>query len=144
MRMSFLRAVIGVVPVTLLATWFFGFNLWSLGFGLGAFFATLLLTAWAVGTIVSGLILRNGMGAENLAWTLMFLIMPVTAVFYPVAVLPPFVQPIAWALPPTYVFEGLRAILIEHTFRADLMVEALAIKIGLFIVAFPVFLLLLV
>ena len=56
--------------------WFFGFNLWSLGLGLGAFFANLLLTGWAVGTIVSGLILRNGMGAENLAWTLMFLIMP--------------------------------------------------------------------
>ena len=140
MGMSFIRLVIGVVPVTLLAIWFFGFNLWSLGLGLGAFFANLLLTAWAVGTIVSGLILRNGMGAENLAWTLMFLIMPVSAVFYPVAVLPPFIQPIAWALPPTYVFEGLRAILIDHTFRADLMVEAIAINTGLIIVACAVFL----
>src|SRR5262245_42678171 len=139
MGMSFIRLVIGVVPVTLLAIWFFGFNLWSLGIGLGAFFANLLLTAWSVGTIVSGLILRNGMGAENLAWTLMFLIMPVTAVFYPVAVLPPFLQAIAWALPPTYVFEGLRAILIDHTFRADLMVEALTINIGLIIVACAVF-----
>src|SRR4029079_14070367 len=139
MGMSFIRLVIGVVAVTLLASWFFGFNLWSLGFGLGAFFANLLLTAWAVGTIVSGLILRNGMGAENLAWTLMFLIMPVTAVFYPVAVLPPFIQPIAWALPPTYVFEGLRPILIDHVFRADPMVEALTINIGLFIIACAVF-----
>ena len=95
MAMSLVRLIIGVVPVTLLAIWFFGFNLWSLGLGLGAFFANLLLSAWAVGTIVSGLILRNGMGAENLAWTLMFLIMPVTAVFYPVAVLPPFIQPLA-------------------------------------------------
>ena len=80
------------------------------------------------------------MGAENLAWTLMFLIMPAAAVFYPVAVLPPFIQPIAWALPPTYVFEGLRAILIDHSFRADLMVEALAINTGLIIVACAVFL----
>src|SRR5262249_27625120 len=101
-----------------------------LGIGLGAFFANLLLTAWSVGTIVSGLILRNGMGAENLAWTLMFLIMPVTAVFYPVAVLPPFIRPIAWARPPTYVFEVL---------RADLMIEALTINIGLMIVASAVF-----
>ena len=140
MAMSLVRLVIGVVPVTLLAIWFFGFNLWGLGLGLGAFFANLLLSAWAVGTIVSGLILRNGMGAENLAWTLMFLIMPVTAVFYPVAVLPPFIQPLAWSLPPTYVFEGLRALLINHTFRADLMVEAFTINVGLIIVACAVFL----
>jgi ABC-2 type transport system permease protein len=140
MAMSLVRLVIGVVPVTLLAIWFFGFNLWGLGLGLGAFFANLLISAWAVGTIVSGLILRNGMGAENLAWTVMFLIMPVTAVFYPVAVLPPFIQPLAWALPPTYVFEGLRAILINHSFRADLMVEALAINTGFIIVACVVFL----
>jgi ABC-2 type transport system permease protein len=139
MGMSFIRLVIGVVPVTLLAIWFFGFNLWSLGLGLGLFFANLLITAWAVGTIVSGLILRNGMGAENLAWTLMFLIMPLTAVFYPVAVLPAFIRPLAWALPPTYVFEGLRAILIDHAFRADLMVEALAINAGLIILACAVF-----
>jgi ABC-2 type transport system permease protein len=140
MAMSLVRLIIGVVPVTLLAIWFFGFNLWSLGLGLGAFFANLLLSAWSVGTIVSGLILRNGMGAENLAWTLMFLIMPVTAVFYPVAVLPPFIQPLAWSLPPTYVFEGLRALLINHTFRADLMVEAFSINVGLIIVACAVFL----
>jgi len=140
MAMSLVRLIIGVVPVTLLAIWFFGFNLWSLGLGLGAFFANLLLSAWAVGTIVSGLILRNGMGAENLAWTLMFLIMPVTAVFYPVAVLPPFIQPLAWSLPPTYVFEGLRGILIDHAFRADLMVEAFTINVGLIIVACAVFL----
>ena len=140
MAMSLVRLIIGVVPVTLLAIWFFGFNLWSLGLGLGAFFANLLLSAWAVGTIVSGLILRNGMGAENLAWTLMFLIMPVTAVFYPVAVLPPFIRPLAWSLPPTYVFEGLRGILIDHAFRADLMVEAFTINVGLIIVACAVFL----
>jgi ABC-2 type transport system permease protein len=129
MSMSLIRLTISLVPVTGLAILFFGFNLWSLGLGLGAFFANLLLTAWALGTVVNGLILRNGLGAEGLAWTLMFLIMPVSAVFYPVAVLPAFLHPVAWALPPTYVFEGMRAILIDHTFRADLMIQALAINV---------------
>lgn len=128
MAVSFVRLVVAIVPVTLLAIWFFGFNLWSLGFGLAAFFANLLLTGWAVGILVSGLILRNGLGAETLAWTLMFLVLPLCAVFYPVAVLPTFLQPVAWSLPPTYVFEGMRAILFDHTFRADLMLEALAIN----------------
>ena len=135
MVVSFCRLLIAIVPVTLLAIWFFGFNLWSLGFGLAAFFANLLLFGWSVGIVVSGLILRNGLGAEMLAWTLLFLIMPLAAIFYPVAVLPAFLQPFAWALPPTYVFEGMRAILFEHTFRADLMLEALAINAVLIAVA---------
>jgi ABC-2 type transport system permease protein len=140
MAMSLIRLILGMVPVTLLAILFFGFNLWSLGIGLAAFFANLLLTGWALGTVVSGLILRNGMGAEGLAWTLMFLIMPISAVFYPVAILPGFLQPVAWALPPTYVFEGMRALLIDHVFRTDLMIEALAINAGLMAVACVAFL----
>src|SRR5581483_8436463 len=70
MIMSLIRLAIGMVPVTLLAIAFFGFNLWSLGFALAAFFANLILTSWAVGIFVSGLVLRNGMGAESLAWTI--------------------------------------------------------------------------
>jgi ABC-2 type transport system permease protein len=70
----------------------------------------------------------------------MFLIMPISAVFYPVAILPGFLQPVAWALPPTYVFEGMRALLIDHVFRTDLMIEALAINAGLMAVACVAFL----
>ena len=129
MTMSIVRLVISVVPVTLLAFLFFGFNLWGLGFALAAFFANLLITGWAVGTVVSGLILRNGMGAEGLAWTVMFLILPVCAVFYPVSTLPEFIQPLSWALPPTYVFEGMRALMFDGVFRSDLMLQALGINI---------------
>jgi ABC-2 type transport system permease protein len=137
--MSIVRLVIGLVPVSILAIWFFGFNLWGLGLGLTAFFANLLFTGWAVGVIVSGLILRNGLGAEGLAWTLMFLVLPLCAVFYPVAVLPPALQAVSWMLPPTYVFEGMRAIMFEHTFRADLMLQALAINAVFLAVACAVF-----
>jgi ABC-2 type transport system permease protein len=62
----------------------------------------------------------------------MFLFMPLTCVYYPVATLPVWLQPVAWALPPTYVFEGMRALLIEHTFRPDLMLHALALNVVLF------------
>jgi ABC-2 type transport system permease protein len=129
MTMSVVRLVISTVPVTLLAILFFGFNLWGLGIALGAFFANLLITGWAVGTVVSGLILRNGMGAEGFAWTFMFFIMPLCAVFYPVSTLPEFIRPFAWALPPTYVFEGMRALMFDGTFRADLMLEAFGINL---------------
>jgi len=140
MVMSTIRLIIGVLPVTFLAIWFFGFNLWGLGLGLGAFFVNLLLTAWAVGALVSGLIIRNGLGAEGLAWTLMFLVLPLCAVFYPVDVLPVPLQWIAWTLPPTYVFEGFRALLIDQVFRADLMLWALVLNGVLFGISLFVFL----
>jgi ABC-2 type transport system permease protein len=54
--------------------------------------------------------------------------MPHTCVYYPVSVLPDWLQVIAWTLPPTYVFEGMRALVMEHVFRADLMVEAFALN----------------
>jgi ABC-2 type transport system permease protein len=140
MIMSLIRLSIGMVPVTLLAIGFFGFNLWSLGLALAAFFVNLILTSWSIGIFVSGLLLRNGMGAESLAWTIMFLFLPLTCVYYPVAVLPYWLQYVAWALPPTYVFEGMRALLIDHVFRADLMVEAFIFNTLLFAAASVAFL----
>jgi ABC-2 type transport system permease protein len=135
MIMSIVRLAIGMGPVTLMAIWFFGFNLWALGLALAAFFANLMLTGWAVGIFVSGLVLRNGLGAETFAWSIMFLFLPLTCVYYPVAVLPPWLQTIAWTLPPTYVFEGMRALLMEHTFRIDLMIQSLALNAALFAAA---------
>ncbi|MFN3656195.1 MAG: ABC transporter permease [Pseudolabrys sp.] len=140
MIMSIVRLSIGMIPVSLLAILFFGFNLWSFGLALAAFFANLILTSWSIGIFVAGLLLRNGLGAESLAWTIMFLFLPLTCVYYPVAVLPEFLQYAAWALPPTYVFEGMRALLIDRVFRADLMLEAFAFNIVLFAIASLAFL----
>jgi len=128
MTMSIVRLLIGMVPVSLLAIGFFGFNLYGMGLALAVFFLNLILTSWAVGIFVSGIVMRNGLGAENLAWTIMFLLMPLTCVYYPVAVLPHWLQTLAWLLPPTYVFEGMRALLIDHVFRADLMLQAFALN----------------
>jgi ABC-2 type transport system permease protein len=129
-----------MVPVSLLAIAFFGFNLWAMGFALVAFFLNLFLTSWAVAIFVAGLLLRNGLGAETMAWGIMFLLLPLTCVYYPVAVLPAWLQVFAWMLPPTYVFEGMRALLIDHVFRADLMIEAFAFNAVLFSVAVLAFL----
>jgi ABC-2 type transport system permease protein len=50
---------------------------------------------------------------------------------------------VAWSLPPTYVFEGMRALLIEQTLRIDLMLRALAINAVLLVASFGAFLALL-
>jgi ABC-2 type transport system permease protein len=140
MIMSLIRLAVGMVPVTLLAIAFFGFNIYGFGFALAAFFANLILTSWSFGIVVSGLVLRNGLGAESLAWTLMFVIMPLICVYYPVSVLPSWLQYVAWALPPTYVFEGMRALVLEHRFRADLMIQAFVLNAAYFACAVVIFL----
>jgi ABC-2 type transport system permease protein len=140
MIMSLIRLAIGIIPMVVLAIVFFKFNLFAFGLPLIAFFCNLIFTSWSLGIFVSGLVLRNGLGAESIVWTLMFGLMPLACVYYPVSVLPQWLQVIAWALPPTYVFEGMRALLFDHTFRADLMLTALAINIVLFIVSFAIFL----
>jgi ABC-2 type transport system permease protein len=73
----------------------------------------------------------------------MFGVMPLACIYYPVTVLPHWLQYVAWALPPTYVFEGMRALLMDHVFRLDLMVDSLLINVVLFIASFAIFLALL-
>ncbi len=125
---SFLRTILGLIPASLVAVAFFGFSIYSLGLGLVGFFFNLAIFGWALGAVVAGLILRFGMGAESLAWGILVAFAPFCAVYYPVDILPAAVQPIALALPPSYVFEGMRAILIDHVFRADLMLRALVLN----------------
>jgi ABC-2 type transport system permease protein len=143
MAMSLIRLALGVIPMMLLAFYVFHFNFLGLGLPAVAFFYNLIFTSWAVGIFVSGLVLRNGLGAEGIVWTLMFGIMPLACIYYPVTVLPHWLQYAAWALPPTYVFEGMRALLIDRVFRADLMIQAFALNAALFAASFAAFLALL-
>jgi ABC-2 type transport system permease protein len=143
MVMSLIRLAIGAIPMTVLAYFFFGFNFYSIGLPLIAFFCNLIFTSWSIGIFVSGLVLRNGLGAESIVWTLMFVMLPLACIYYPVTVLPDFLQYVAWALPPTYVFEGMRALLIDGVFRTDLMVDSFVLNAVLFIASFLIFLALL-
>ena len=106
-----LRVVIGVLPAILLAWALYAFDLFSLGPILVLFFANLMLMGWWVALGVMSLILRHGAGAEALAWSVLFGLTPISAVFYPVSVLPVVIRPLALALPAAHVFEGMRAVL---------------------------------
>ncbi len=108
---SLLRIMVTVIVLIALAWFLYAFNLFALGFSLLPLFINLLFMGWALGMITTGLIMRWGQAAEALAWGVPFLIQPLAAVFYPVNVLPVWVQPVALAIPATHVFEGMRAVL---------------------------------
>ena len=121
---ALLRTLLGLVPVSLMAWAFFGFSIYSLGLPLVAFFAILQMFSWSIGLAMSGMIMRVGQSAESFAWAAVFILMPVSGVYYPVTVLPHWLQVISWALPPAYVFEGMRAILAERVVHWDLLAIA--------------------
>jgi len=100
----------------------------DLGLALVAFFAVLVLTSWSLGLLSAGVILRYGLGAEEFAWSLAFILLPLSCVYYPVSVLPDWLKPIALALPPTHVFEGMRSILLHHVFNASELWWALGLN----------------
>lgn len=117
--MSLLRTVAAVVPAMALAFFLYGFGVWTVGPALVGFVAALMAMGWAVALAVTALILRHGAGAEALAWGVMFGIAPFAAVFYPVAVLPPWLQPVALSIPAAHVFEGMRTALIDGRIAWD-------------------------
>jgi ABC-2 type transport system permease protein len=129
MLMSLVRTLISVTPAAFLALPFFDVWVFDLGFSLIPFFFNLMVFGWAVGLAVSGLLLRFGLGAESFVWLGIFLIAPVTGIYYPVSVLPDWIEPVAWALPSTYVFEGMRAVLFEKLFRWDLFFGAVGLNL---------------
>jgi ABC-2 type transport system permease protein len=137
--MSLIRTVVGMVPVTILTLVFFGFSIYSLGWPLLAFFFALQMFGWGVGLAISGMVLRKGLGAESFAWAAVFILLPVSGVYYPISVLPGWLQVIAWALPPAYVFEGMRAVLAGQHLRLELLVFALALSTAYLAVGFGVF-----
>jgi ABC-2 type transport system permease protein len=108
-----LRVGITAIVLFVVAAVAYSFNLLQFKFGLIAYYANLMIFGWALGIFSIALILRWGHGAESLAWALPFMIQPFACVFYPMSVLPGWMQSIASLFPPSHVFEGMRGA-IEH------------------------------
>lgn len=106
-----LRVGVTLLVLALLAWAVYAFSMAAFSLWLLPFFGNLLLFGWSLGIVSVALILRFGQAAESLAWAVPFLVQPISAVFYPVSVLPPWLQPVALAFPSTHVFEGMRAVL---------------------------------
>ncbi len=124
-----LRVGVTLVVLGVLAALVYGFRLDALGWALLPFLGNLVLFGWFLGMISTALILRWGQAAESLAWAVPFFIQPLAAVFYPVSVLPSWLQGPAMCLPCTPVFEGMRAVLAGATLPWDLAGRALLLNL---------------
>jgi ABC-2 type transport system permease protein len=124
---SLSKVVAGWVIMLTIAWALFHFSAFQLGLPLAFFVLALMIFGTALGMIVLGIILRFGPGADILAWGLAVMMMPISAVFYPVSILPRWAQVIAHGLPTSYVFEGMRTVLAGHPAPWDKLALALAL-----------------
>ena len=129
LTMSLIRTVIGLLPAALLAIPLYAFNVFDMGLPLVSFFFNLMVTGWCVGLAVSALVLRLGLGAESLAWVVIFALAPLSGIYYPIDSLPPWLQPLSLALPPAHVFEGQRQSMFEGTFALDHFLAATGLNL---------------
>ncbi|MCZ6719642.1 MAG: ABC transporter permease [Gammaproteobacteria bacterium] len=130
---SLFRTLLGVGTAALLAIPLYHYSIFDLGLPLLAFFANLLVFGWAIGLLICGLLLRYGLGAESLAWASIFALGPISGIYYPISTLPDWLQPVAWAIPSSHVFEGMRAVLFDHRFDKELFFDAVLLN-GIYIV----------
>jgi len=77
------------------------------------FVLNLITAGWIIGILTTSIIMRFGQQAEVLAWGMVFLFQPISCVFYPLEVLPGWLQAIALVNPAAHVFEGMREILSQ-------------------------------
>ena len=105
---SLIKAIISVIVTATIGAIVFHFSLLTLGWPLIIYFIELFMFGGASGMIVLSLILRWGTDVQSLAWSLIFLVQPFGAVFYPVEILPIQIRWIAYVVPTTYIFETIR------------------------------------
>ena len=135
-----LRICVTVVVLSVISMVLYKFNILALNWTIVPFFGSLLVTGWSLGMISTALILRWGQAAESLAWAVPFFIQPFTAAFYPVGDMKPeWVQNIAWSLPSTYIFEGMRNVLKTGVFDWGLFGMSCALNVVFLGVAGSVF-----
>jgi ABC-2 type transport system permease protein len=136
---GFMRICVTLLVLCVLAAVSYQFNVFILQWSLIPFFINLLVFGWSLGMISTALILRWGQAVESLAWAIPFFIQPLVCVVYSVNVLPGWMQYIAWSLPATHVFEGMRAVLDPKYVNHGSLLGAVGLNIVFMAIAALIF-----
>ncbi|GAA3035944.1 ABC transporter permease [Streptosporangium longisporum] len=108
---SFSKVLFAVAFISVMALALYGFGITSMGAGLVPFMALLLVMGWSLGLVGICAVLRFGQNAQVIAWSLVFVVQPLSGIFYPVETLPAPLRVVAEFLPATHVFTGMRTVL---------------------------------
>ena len=136
---ALIRTLIGIVPAVLLMSPLFGVSILNMGPSLLLLFLSLYIFGTTLGILVTSGLLRFGPAFENTAWSSLFLLAPLGCVYYPLSILPDWLQYISKFLPLVYIFEEARSILINNTVNYQNILKALLLNLFYFTAAVTVF-----
>jgi len=122
---SMATSIIGIIVMVFLATVAYGLSFAAYGVMLTPFLLVLFMSGIALGIFACGVVLRLGPASEWFIWPIPAFISPFVGVFYPVSTLPLWMQYVARFLPPTYVFESMRAVIAGAEVSAGELLQAL-------------------
>ena len=137
---SFLRTILGLTPAIFFANYFFNFHLFELGLYLIFFFFNLTLIGWSIGLLVSALVLRYGQSFEELAWAIIFIVLPFSCVYYPLSSLPEIMQNFSSIFPTTMIFEEMRSLIFNSYIEYLNLIKIICINIILLLLSSSFFL----
>ena len=137
---SFLRTILGLTPAIFFANYFFNFHLFELGLYLIFFFFNLTLIGWSIGLFVSALVLRHGQSFEELAWAIIFIVLPFSCVYYPLSSLPEIMQSFSSIFPTTMIFEEMRSLIFNSHVEYLNVIKIICINIILLLLSSSFFL----
>jgi ABC-2 type transport system permease protein len=136
---SLATSLVGLLVMIAVATLAFGLRFAAYGAMLLPFVLVLFLTGMALGVAAIAIVLRFGPAAEWLIWPIPAMLSPFACVYYPLATLPVPMQWLARLLPPSYVFEGMRAVVSGRHFNTELLTLAFALAILYILLAYFIF-----
>ncbi len=110
LMLSVVKTAITLSLLTPVIFFLYAINVFSLGWWLPVFFLGATMTGWWIGFISAGIVLRFGPKMQTVIWTLPGILLPFSAIYFPLDRLPEFIQPISRMLPTTYIFEVMRQI----------------------------------
>jgi ABC-2 type transport system permease protein len=133
------RTMIGLVPAALLAIPFFGVSILKIGAPLIFLLITLYIFGVTLGLLVTSGLVRFGPSFENIAWASLFFLAPLGCIYYPIEVLPEWLQIIAKFLPLVHIFEEMRNILIYDIINYIQIFKAILISFLYFVIGVVTF-----
>ena len=96
---AIIRTLIGLIPAVLISIPLFGVSIFKLGFPLLFLLIALYLFGITLGLLVTSGLLRFGPSFENIAWASLFFLAPLGCIYYPIEILPSWLQITAKLLP---------------------------------------------
>ena len=114
----------------------FAFGVLEIGPILVVYAGVLIVFGIALALVVIGCVLRLGYAADELTWMLAAVLLPFSAVFYPVAALPGWAEAVAKVVPPAYVFELMRSALAGQAAPQGYLGAAIALDVAYLAVSF--------